>query len=381
MTIGSRSRMSVDMINDALSPKDLSTHCPLCGRGFDVCPATDEHIFPRWLQDGYGIRGRRLNIPNAVDRHYKSVKVGICRTCNNETYSRLEARLAPMLTSDDPYEAAAAASDRELAVWLGKIFWLLLRKHNADPDFRTRRDPVPDMVIPGSLMPGAAYLGLFQRAFATGRDMMACYIDDPADTEFYEPPFSLYRVKIDVRDTAAEAFDFVDDPFVLGAAIRLGTLGLICLFDGGLHRDFRAMHFPYLESESHHPVQFAETAGLIFYDGTVMHEQARGFQTFWSPALASVVAVNETPRSFDPYMMANHDPRRLARYLGRVLSQDPAEILDSEGNFFSTILEPGGGFFRYPVTEDEIAAHRRDPHRRFILQEARWRMGASNSAR
>jgi hypothetical protein len=96
-------------------------------------------------------------------------------------------------------------------------------------------------------MPGIAYLGMIERAYAMRKDMHSCYLTDPPFPEFfYGPPYSLYVVEIDTRDTRFEAFDFFDNLITLGAALRTGNLGLICAFDGGVHRQFRLQRFQHI---------------------------------------------------------------------------------------------------------------------------------------
>jgi len=132
--------MSLRMISDVLTPKDVKTHCPLCGRSFSRFPSDEEHIFPRWLQHHH-LWTRRLNIPNFTGKPHKSVKIRVCKRCNGKTFGELETRLAPLLTGVDPFSEAAAISGDDLALWLGKIFWLLTRKSHSVPDFRTRDFP------------------------------------------------------------------------------------------------------------------------------------------------------------------------------------------------------------------------------------------------
>ena len=82
--------MSLRMISDVLKPKDVETHCPLCGRSFARFPSDEEHIFSRWLQHHHHLWTRRLNIPNFTGKAYKSVKIRICKRCNGKTFGNLE---------------------------------------------------------------------------------------------------------------------------------------------------------------------------------------------------------------------------------------------------------------------------------------------------
>src|ERR1035437_3457121 len=170
--------MSLRMIRDVLKPKDVATHCPLCGRSFARFPSDEEHIFPQWLLHHHNLWNRQLNIPNFTGKRYKSVKINICKRCNNKTFGALETRIAPLFTDPDPFNAVGALSDNELAIWLGKIFWLLIRKSHSVHDFRTRDLPEPDRILPDDVLPGTLFLGMFERAFATGKALLSRFSND-----------------------------------------------------------------------------------------------------------------------------------------------------------------------------------------------------------
>jgi hypothetical protein len=70
-----RLAMSLRMIADVLKAREITTHCPLCGRAFAHFSWDEEHIFPRWIQHHHGLWNRKLNIPNFIGKRYKSVKI------------------------------------------------------------------------------------------------------------------------------------------------------------------------------------------------------------------------------------------------------------------------------------------------------------------
>jgi hypothetical protein len=158
-------------------------------------------------------------------------------------------------------------------------------------DFRTRAQSQPDSVLPNLLIPGTFYLGILQRSFAMKKRMFSCYQDDPPIPSLYSEPHSLYRFRIDTRDERFEQFDFVDNVFLLGTAFRSGNIGLICLFDGGLHKRFRAHRFESRSSEVLHPMQFNEVVGRMYSDQTVLEPNATEVTYFWNPPLKAVIAV------------------------------------------------------------------------------------------
>lgn len=351
------------MLNDVPKLRDISTHCPLCGRKFGRVAKTEEHIFPRWLQKHHKLETRKLTLPNFIGKTYNSVKIDICEKCNHIQYGRLEAEMSRRVCSDNAYAAIQELDPELLAIWLGKIFWLLCRKGHAYQDYRTRNDTVPENIVPDAIMDGIVYLGTIERAFAMRKSMYSCYLGDPPFPElFYGPPYSLYIVEIDTRDARFEAFDFTDNLVTLGAALRMGNLGLICTYDGGIHQRFRLGRFAHILSEKLHPIQFAELSARIFYDHTVLDENALRVQYFWNDNLRAVIAQNQTTRNFDPFLEEHHDPELLASYIARGTSNDPRQILRNDGRVFTCLENHEGEFLRFAVTNEEIEQARRDPN-------------------
>jgi hypothetical protein len=204
---------------------------------------------------------------------------------------------------------------------------------------------------------------MMQRAFATKKGMYSCFADDPPYPSLYANPYSFYRFRIDTRDARFEAFDFADNIAVLGAAIRSNNVGLICVFDGGLHKTFRSHHFEFLANEELHPMQFNEVIGKIFFDQTVLDTRACQVTYFWNAPLHSVIAMTHTSRFYDPYLEANNDPKRYAVMVGRHTFSDPNTIVSEDGKrVLTSLTDHKGAFLRYAVTDEEIEAARNDPN-------------------
>ena len=351
------------MIKEVLANRDINTYCALCGRKFTRVASSQEHIFPKWLQHHHRLWTRRLTIPNLVGKSYKSVKIRICVFCNNVRYGKKETFISELLRSSDPYAALTATSDDDLAIWLGKIFWLLCRKSHSVEDFRTRDNHQTDRIIPKEIMPGTFYLGMLQRTFATKKGMFSCFEDDPPYPPLYGRLYSLYRFRIDTRDTRFESFGFADNIAVLGVAFRTNNIGIVCVFDGSLHRTFRSHAFAFLTNELLHPMQFGEVTGKIFFDQTVLDERACQVTYFWNEPLRSVIAMNRTSRFYDPYLEANYDPKRYALMVGRYTSSDPSTIVSEDGKgVFTSLKDHNGNFLRFAVTKEEIEAARNNPN-------------------
>jgi hypothetical protein len=359
--------MSIRMIKDVVRTHDIKTHCPLCGREAAKAPHTAEHVFPKWLQRRHDLLNRRLAIPNLVGRKYKSIKIGVCEPCNNRRFGRLETRISRAMTFMNPFAELSALGRDDVAAWLGKILWLLARKSHSVEDHRTRHRAKPERILPSELMVGLLYLGIFMRCFARGKRMYSCYSDDlPIPALFYGAPYSLYFHEIDTRDDRFEPFDFIDNSLVAGVAIRSGNVGMICLFDGGLHKRFRSGRFAYLDGHRLHPAQFTELVARIFYDQTVLDPEACRVTYYSNRPLKAIVAQTSGRRSYDPYIQELHDPSRLARMLAFYTSQEPDSLLFEGGRTFTSLQRPDGAFMRFAVTPDEIEAARRDPAQHLV---------------
>jgi len=364
--------MSLPMINGVLANRSIATHCPLCGRRFKGIESDAEHIFPKWLQHRHQLWTRSLTIPNFLGKSYKSVTITVCARCNNERFGKLENALSKVVKTADPFEACAEVPDEAIALWLGKIFWLLCQKSHSVQDYKTRAAPKSEQILPEELIPGIAYLGIFERAFANNKTMLSCYSTDPPFPEFYDAPYSLYRFKIaDVEKF--EKFDYMDSPIVLGAALRSGNVGFVCLFDGGLHRRFRSQRFSNLFPETLHPMQFAEVAARIFFDQTMLDELAAQVTYYWNPDRRAVIAKTLTPRFYNPYLQRNFDPELLAQFMGRFTQSDPKALLIGDREF-TRLWDENGNFLPYAVTSEDFEAARSNPNRTIIgPADPKWR--------
>lgn len=349
--------MSLRMIATASRLHDPERNCPLCGRKYGRVEKTEEHIFPLWLQRRHKLLTQTISIPNGITKRYNSVKLGVCKKCNNERFGALERRIASAADAKPgAFRGAESLSDAELAVWLGKIFFLISRKSGMHEDFRLRNAPEKDAILPKELHPGFGFLAVVLNAWALGKGLYSCYLDDPPLPALYGPPFSLYRFRIDTTSTHG-TYDYSDNAVGLSAAIRFDDIGLICLFDGGLHKRWLEYRYAFIGNNPLHPVQFRELAALMYYDQSVLDPSACDVQYFWNRSLKSIVAQTLVPRSGNPYMAENHDPERLLACVSHYTGLKADSLRgDTPGEVRSTLVKHDGSFFEYPVTDAEIEA-------------------------
>ncbi len=111
-------------------------HCLFCGVELTAATRTQEHVFPRWLQERCAIANSRLDLANATAVRYSQLVVPACEACNGIEASQLERRVA----SD-----AATAQDTWL--WMLKIQLGIRYWESGKPFSRDRRSDEHDQAI------------------------------------------------------------------------------------------------------------------------------------------------------------------------------------------------------------------------------------------
>jgi hypothetical protein len=91
----------------------MDQSCFICSRSAE----TEEHIFPKWLQNKYSLWDQKIRLPNSTKISYRQLKIPCCNECNNEILSQIEKRIEN-----------GSASNQDLWRWAVKIHYGLLRK-------------------------------------------------------------------------------------------------------------------------------------------------------------------------------------------------------------------------------------------------------------
>ena len=117
--------MSLATIRAVLRELPQPGYCPLCGAPLTKDNNTDEHIFATWMQEHFQLGDQKLNIPNFLNKFYRSVRIDICQVCNNNIFSRLERKVRDsLLGSKTRGEFLSQISDLNVIRWLCKILLL-----------------------------------------------------------------------------------------------------------------------------------------------------------------------------------------------------------------------------------------------------------------
>jgi len=337
--------MSKRLANTITVTKPPDTHCPLCQLTYKQRRAgkTDEHIFPLWLQKHHNLLTQKLTHPNGVGRKYNALKIDSCGKCNNVRFGDLEGYLAPLFRSDDPFEALRDTDDSLLAVWLAKIVWLMAVKSGHTPDPKTRDNPVPDTIVPKEQLPYVGFLGAIVRAYALRKQIDARLRDEPLHPAMFRAPFSFYRFKLDYQNQPLPRFNFHDGFGLLSAVMISDNIGMVCLFDMGLHRHWLPQNYQEYFNRILHPIQFLELAARMVWDQGSLQHEAYQYRADWRENEKRLLISNGSSCREMPYKNELIDLEALDRYFNRFTDgKVRGKII--EGSFqFNTMLKHQNG--------------------------------------
>lgn len=243
-------------------------NCFLCGKNI-LEEFSDEHVFPKWLQNMYNLWDQTITLLNGSSIQYRYLKVPCCQTCNNNFLSKNEIVIHKGVS--EGFEKFINIDEPIIFQWVGKIFYSILYKEltllfdRSDPKIGTINTDEYLETFNGlhSLLQSARY---------------------PTKFEFHYP-WSIYIFRIkpfgDNRD-----FDFGDDSDRGAVKIRMNDIGIIaCLLDHGTVKNFLSDWFNSVNGKILHPIQFDELAAIAFYQNSLLNR---------NPSFVNIIDTNPT---------------------------------------------------------------------------------------
>jgi len=232
--------------------------CFLCGVKLTNDNRTDEHVFPRWLQERFNLWNEKLTLTNGTLISYRALTVPCCATCNNAHLSPIEKRVKEAVSAG---VSGVAGLDRiDLFIWLGKIYYgLLVRDLFLLGD---RRNPdAGTLVTPEHLQQFRMHHMLLQVARGA--------VHWPSD----EFPASVFIFEAQVPTNVRAQFDYRDSLFFPFLSIRMADVIIVAsLQDWGALRD--SVDIPMFRAASKialHPKQFRQVNAMGMYMSSQMN--------------------------------------------------------------------------------------------------------------
>lgn len=225
--------------------------CFLCGGPVDQDRDSQEHVFPKWLQRRYDLWDKRLGLLNGTSLAYRELRIPCCAPCNGGPLSDLEKIVAA--ASD--YEALSALNERLIYLWVGKLFYGILRKELSLPMDRARRDQ--GGILPEATLRSFANLHLFLQGIRGQHTFVG------------PPPYSVLLCHLHDLGQPRN-FSFRDQLVHMTAAIRMGDAGMIVAFeDDGLATRTFGCHVAKAGGRKLHPIQFDELYAKVAYQSSL----------------------------------------------------------------------------------------------------------------
>jgi hypothetical protein len=227
--------------------------CFLCGN--DGGGITQEHVFPKWLQNRYNLWDQRIGLLNDSNIPYRELKIPSCVTCNNEDLSRLESTVFSAVASG--YNACIALDERAWYLWAGKLFYGILRKeigllHN-------RASPEEGTVI------SAATLKSFSNLYLFLQGIRGCHLFAS------DSPYSVLVCNLHDLSPNPREYCFRDSLMYMTIAIRMGEVGVIvALEDAGLTTRTYGRYISKVNGRKLHPLQFDELYARVTYQASLI---------------------------------------------------------------------------------------------------------------
>lgn len=193
--------------------------CFICGRHPDNTAFNDEHVLPRWLLQRYQLFDRAITLPNLSGFRYGQYTVPCCVDCNALMGARIETPISALVAGGYTAFSNHIATHGALIpfVWMALIF---LKTHLRDRQFRVKRDQRQ-----GGALIGDSYtwhelhhVHCVARSFFTETVVTA------------EAFGSLLCWPMKTQDHY-EHFDYADLHASRSALLRMGTVGLVAVFD------------------------------------------------------------------------------------------------------------------------------------------------------
>mgnify|MGYP000435142675 CR=1 FL=1 len=231
--------------------------CFLCG--LEVGEITQEHVFPKWLQKRYNLWSKNLVLLNRTSIPYRTLTIPCCARCNNEDLADLETKISKAVS--EGYEACSSLSDSHWYLWLGKLFYGILRKEIGLKADRSRSSSVP--IISPKTLSSFSSLHLFLQGIRKLHQF-----GDRA-------PYSVLLCNL--HDLGARRdFWFGDSFHYMTAGIRMGGIGVIVAFeDGSINAETIGQYLKKVNGAKLHPIQFSELYAKVSYQSYLLHSPIR----------------------------------------------------------------------------------------------------------
>ncbi len=312
--------------------------CFLCGRRLGTRNRSDEHVFPKWLQRRFDLWDQMITLLNDTALSYRQLTVPCCTACNSGDLAALEGRISRAVLCGP--DAVRSLSSLDVYLWMAKIYYSILYKEYLLPRNRGSRDR--RRIVPRRLL---------DELHVQIHNLQATR----SEVEFLGDPGSVTVLRLQCRPDVRYQFTFNDYRWPRAATCRLGSVGIIVLFqDAGIVGDLLKEFLADFLDKDLHPLQFYEIVAHFLYNCSRMENQA---VPLYVESYRGKYVIPNMPRMSQVPIFGDWDLEAFSRVLAGVVDLPLDKVylpprgylswlLDADGNFRH--LDINDGFWPYP---------------------------------
>jgi hypothetical protein len=231
-----------------------SSSCFLCGCKLNSTNNSDEHVFPKWLQNEFNLQNKTLQILNTSTINYKTLKIPCCKKCNNEYLNKIEIKIKKAYGQG--FTEFKKVDHMTIYLWICKIYFGILYKEMFL--LLNRKDPTQGTIITDQYIESLLMIYLFLQEV---RDRHNCM-------NFF--PGSIFLVEMQNDDSEMMRWDFKDRITTHFISLRMKNIGIIAVLgDIGTTKEITTINDFY--KIPLHPIQFNELCAIIFYRSLLLN--------------------------------------------------------------------------------------------------------------
>ncbi len=229
--------------------------CFLCGHELTVDNQTEEHVYPKWLQNMFDLWNKELVLLNGTSIKYRHLKIPCCTACNGRMSELFEKPIERSVNGG--YDEFIGLDRNTTFLWLNKLsYGMLFKELSLD---LSRKEPERGKIFSPEYLRENRMQYLFLQTILT-------------KASYSGSPYSMLIFRIDPCNI--ENYWAFDNPFLKTFFIRMNDIGIIAhLMDNGFNEAY-FLQFPEMERLMHvslHPIQFAEICGKFLYKSSLFY--------------------------------------------------------------------------------------------------------------
>lgn len=315
-------------------------NCFLCWTALTDANRTDEHVFPKWMQQDFSLFSQPLTLPNTTWIPYRQIRVHCCNDCNNVHLSQLEQEIASAVRSGFDVFVQTVPKKTQF-LWLQCLFYKMLyrdmslRTDRANPQSKTITSPFDLAVM------------RLSHAFLRGIDKNVEF------KNFF--PASIYVVRVKTGSDPTLNFDYIDSIPHQCMGIRMNDIGIVALLrDGNLHEMVLRKQMPagLLEKEFN-PVQFRNLFAKLLYHQMLFADPLKYAVTPCdSDSLEIAVEMKDQNEFQGSYVYNPENQEDYGKLLAEILGTTVDALRLPDGSIGSLLFDANGEWEERPFEDD-----------------------------